>query len=284
MKKSELRAALRGAIEAARAAGDLMRRNLHQAKRANETTQHDIKLELDVRCQQRIERILQQTLPEVAVLGEEGNAGDTTAAHRWVVDPIDGTVNFAYGIPHACVSIALQSRDEAPSRPDPSHAVDADGYRTVLGVIYDPFTDELWSAIEGGPARLNGRAIQVQPRARLDEAIVALGFAKYRHTLERMLPIFGHLIHRVRKIRITGSAALTLVYVATGRFDAYIENGVRLWDIAAGGFILQQAGGVFWRLPLNDADRTYEIRVSASPLQKTIQRLANRHRTPPPKK
>lgn len=276
MKKTELRAALLGATRAARAAGDLMRRNLHGAKRANETSQHDIKLELDVRCQQLIERILRRTLPAASVLGEEGTTGDPDAALRWVVDPIDGTVNFAYGIPHACVSIALQVRDAAPTPADPDGAIDPDGYRTVLGVVYDPFTDELWSATEGAPARLNRRVIRVQPRARLDEAIVALGFAKYRNTLERMLPVFGHLIHRVRKIRITGSAALTLVYVATGRFDAYIENGVRLWDIAAGGFILQQAGGVFWRCPAEVADRAFEIRVSAPPLQKTIQRLASR--------
>lgn len=271
MKATQLKTALAAATEAARAAGALMRRNLHQTKRANETTQHDIKLELDVRCQRLIEKTLRRALPGIAVLGEEGSVGPTDASSRWVVDPIDGTVNFAYGIPHACVSIALQELDTPGRRPDaPS---DADGYRTVLGVVFDPFTDELWTAVEGGPARLNGRVFQVTPRLRLEEAIVALGFAKYRHTLERMLPVFEYLIHRVRKIRITGSAALSLVYVACGRFDAYVENGVRLWDIAAAGFILQQAGGVFWRRPVEDADRTFEIRVSAPPLQATLQRL-----------
>jgi myo-inositol-1(or 4)-monophosphatase len=279
MTPSELRTALQAASEAARAAGALMHRNLHGTKRVNETSQHDIKLELDVRCQKRIERTLLRALPAAAILGEEGTRGSPDSPLRWVVDPIDGTVNFAYGIPHACVSIALQVRDKPGRRPDAP--TDADGFRTVLGVIFDPFTDELWSATDGTPARLNGRVIRVQPRKRLDEAIVALGFAKYRHTLDRMLPVFEHLIHRVRKIRITGSAALCLAYVATGRFDAYIENGVRLWDIAAGGFILRQAGGVFWRRPVEDADQTFELRVSAPPLQPTLHRLHARLRPTP---
>lgn len=247
-----------------------MRRNLRQSKRINETTQHDIKLELDVRCQKRIERILRRALPEAALFGEEGTSGDPGADLRWVVDPIDGTVNFTYGIPHACVSIALQLRGEPGRRP--TDAAYQDGFRTLLGVIYDPFTDEIWTATEAGPALLDGKAISVAARARLEESIVALGFAKHRHTLERMLPVFQRLIHRVRKIRITGSAALSFAYVATGRFDAYVETGVRLWDIAAGGLILQRAGGVFWRRAV-DTQQTYEIVVSAPPLQRTLHRM-----------
>jgi myo-inositol-1(or 4)-monophosphatase len=247
-----------------------MRRNLRQTKRINESTQHDIKLELDVRCQRLIERILHKALPEASILGEEGTSGNPDFPLRWVIDPIDGTVNFTYGIPHACVSIALQCASDPAKKPtDLSYE---DGFQTVLGVVYDPFTDELWTATEEGPALLNGKPIQVAARTRLNEAIVALGFAKHTHTLNRMLPVFQRLVHRVRKIRITGSAALSFTYVASGRFDAYVETGVRLWDIAAGGLILQRAGGVFWRRAV-DSSQTYEIVISAAPLQRTLHRM-----------
>ena len=102
------------AVRAAQAVGALMRRHLHASKRALSVTQHDIKLELDVRCQKLIEQSLRRAFPRVALLGEEGVAGRADAEYRWVVDPIDGTVNFAYGIPHACVSIALQQRAQTP--------------------------------------------------------------------------------------------------------------------------------------------------------------------------
>jgi myo-inositol-1(or 4)-monophosphatase len=252
--------ALTEAVRAARAAGTLMRQNSLLTKQVNSSSRHDIKLELDVRCQLLIERHLRRSFPDVAVLGEEGTRGDIHAARRWVVDPIDGTVNFAYGIPHACVSIALQTVEPNPAfspnhrngRPTSSTA------HTILGVVYDPFTDELWTALHGGPARLNGRIIHVSQRSRLQESIVSVGFAKHRRSLDQMLPLFHHLVHRVRKIRIMGSAALALTYVATGRLDAYLEEGVRLWDIAAGGLILECAGGEFYHVPI-PGNHTYHV-------------------------
>lgn len=230
--------ALAAAQDAAHAAGALMRTHLRRPKRVNEAHQHDIKLELDVRCQKLITRKLAVVFPEVPVLGEEGiDEAAEAAVARWVVDPIDGTVNFAYGIPHAAVSIALQVRDGAD-------------FRTEVGVVYDPFMDECWTAIRGKPARLNGRKIQVTSRSRLDEAIISLGFAKSTESLRAAKTDFTDLTHRVRKLRIMGSAALALTYVACGRFDAYIEAGVRLWDIAAGGLIVECAGGEFWHQQL----------------------------------
>lgn len=251
MKRNDLQSALGAAVLAAREAGALIRRNLRSAKTVKSVTSHDIKLELDVRCQRLIERRLRQRFGDVPLLGEEGDRVGADVALRWVVDPIDGTVNFAYGIPHACVSIALQERAE--DQPDPSdrshRQAAAPAYTTVLGVVYDPFQDELWAALRGGRALLNGRAIHVSRRAQLAEAIVSIGFAKSRANLERALPYFIWLARRVRKIRMMGSAALGLTYVATGRLDAYIERGISLWDIAAGGLIVECAGGVFWHEP-----------------------------------
>src|SRR5437899_12314455 len=139
-----------------------MRRHLAESKRAHTVTQHDIKLDLDVRSQKLIERMLRTAFPNVSLLGEEGIAGRQDSDFRWVVDPIDGTVNFAYGIPHACVSIALQRRSrESEVR---SQKRQTASHETILGVVYDPFTDELWTAIRGRPARLNGRIIRVSKR------------------------------------------------------------------------------------------------------------------------
>jgi len=253
-QKKSARHALATAITAARAAGEVMRKNLMRPKRVNSSIQHDIKLELDVRCQKLIERILRRATPQYAILGEEGTLGDHHSTDRWVVDPIDGTVNFTYGIPHACISIALQHRRGSPSAESHHDAP----FETQIGVVYDPFTNELFTAIRGQRAKLNGNPIRVSTRTHLNEAIVSVGFAKTATSLDKMLPEFNSLVHKVRKIRIMGAAALALVYVAAGRFDAYVESGIRLWDIAAGGLILECAGGDFFREPI-PGDHAYRI-------------------------
>ncbi len=231
MKLAERRAALESARVAAGVAGALMKKHLYRLKKVDESTPHDIKLELDVRCQKLITRELAQHFLDIPVLGEE--AIDTrvhSTGARWVVDPIDGTVNFAHGIPHAAVSIALQERHD-------------DQYLTTVGLVYDPFMDECWTAIRGYPAYRNGRKIHVSSNTELSTAVISLGFAKSSESLNQMLPVFHKLIPKVRKIRLMGSAALAMTYVADGRFDAYIEHGIRLWDIAAGALIVEQAGG-----------------------------------------
>ncbi|MBI3880326.1 MAG: inositol monophosphatase [Verrucomicrobia bacterium] len=259
--------ALATAVRAARAVGVLLRRHQNGPKKINSEVQHDIKLELDVRSQKLIERILRRAFPTIPVLGEEGILGDPNAATRWVVDPIDGTVNFTHGIPHVCISIALQVR--APK----SAKRTMGGYITVVGVIYDPFCDELWTAVRGQPARLNGRITRVSRRSKLAMSILAMGFAKHSHTLNKMLPVFDAMIHRVRKIRLMGAAALAMTYVASGRFDIYTEYGLRLWDIAAGVLIIECAGGEAWFAPL-DEEYTYHLNVNNGLLREKFDRAA----------
>ena len=247
MDSIPLNQALASAIAAAKAAGEVMRKNLTAEKKTNEVTSHDIKLELDVRCQKLIEKKLYAAFPDIALLGEEGDAGDSDAEYRWVVDPIDGTVNFAHGIPHASVSIALQVQSPKSIRLRKASTRQAvQNYETILGVVYDPFQDEMWTAIRGQPARMNGKVIHVSRYRKLSDCIVSIGFAKSRSSLHRALPYFLWLARRVRKIRMFGSAALALTYVATGRLDIYVERGISLWDIAAGALIVECAGGKFW--------------------------------------
>jgi myo-inositol-1(or 4)-monophosphatase len=236
MKKISTQLALAVAVKAARAAGKIMRDNWHKPKRVNSAEAHDIKLELDVRCQKLITKIFHKAFPEISLLGEEGDAGNAGAEYRWVVDPIDGTVNYFFGLPHACVSIALQR-------------CKGKKYQTVLGVIYDPFTDELWTATLGGKTKLNGRVVHVSRRGKPGEAVIAMGFSKSKENLEKSLPHLMRLARRTLKIRLMGSAALELAYVACGRLDLYAERTINLWDIAAGALMVECSGGECWTLP-----------------------------------
>jgi len=231
--------AQRAAIKAARAAGKIMRDNWNAPKRVKQLDLHDVKLELDVRCQKVIEKILSQAFPEIPLLGEEGNSGDINAPYRWVVDPIDGTVNYFFGMPHAAVSIALQAT--------------APGSRiSELGVIYDPFTDELWTVLRNGKTKLNGRTVNVSKRGKVGDSIVAMGFSKSSENMKKSIPHMNRIARRAKKIRIMGSAALELAYVASGRLDAYIERTINIWDIAAGGLMVEQSGGEMFLINLPD--------------------------------
>jgi len=253
MKTVSIQSALAAAVKAARAAGKIMRANWHKPKRVNSAEAHDIKLELDVQCQELIEKLLRLAFPEIPVLGEEGISGDMNAEYRWVVDPIDGTVNYFFGMPHAAVSIALEQHE-----------------RSIVGVIYDPFTDELWTAVRGGKTRLNGRIVRVSKRAQLNESVIAIGFSKDKENLDISLPHVNRLARRVKKIRIMGSAALELAYVASGRLDAYFERRINLWDVAAGGLLVERAGGEFYARPVPGKYR-YTMCADNGKLRKKLQ-------------
>ena len=217
---------LDAAIGAAREAGNLLRENFGRPLKVNAEEAHDLKLELDVRSQELITQLLLKRFPDHSILGEEGNAPSRLTEFEWVIDPIDGTVNYYYAIPHFCVSIALRLKDEI-----------------LVGVIYDPMRDELWHAERGGPAYLNGNPIKVSTHSHISESIVSVGMSKTMIELQVGFSILQDLLSRARKCRLMGSAALDLAYVATGRFDAYVERSVNWWDIAAGALLVECAGG-----------------------------------------
>ncbi len=251
---SNYTAYLNAAEQAARLAGAFLREQFYGIKQVDEALAHDIKLRLDKESQQLITERLLAAFPESAILGEEGSAGDSDADFQWIVDPIDGTVNYFYGIPIFCVSIALQHCG-----------------KLVMGCVYDPMQQECFSAIAGQQPMLNGRPISVSTRSQMAEAVVFIGHGTHDGSGEAGIRRFAHVSKQVRKIRILGSAALTLCYIAAGRFDAYVESRICLWDFAAARVILESAGGcldfepqgesgikgsiVAWngRLPLYDA-------------------------------
>jgi myo-inositol-1(or 4)-monophosphatase len=232
MTSEELEKIQNVCLETAREAGALLKTHCGRDLEVNEASQHDIKLKADVDSQNLITRRLLESYPHSSVLGEEGGEGGTEMV--WIVDPIDGTVNLAYGIPHFCVSIACQINGE-----------------TVVGVVYDPMKEECFDAVIGRGARLNGALIQCSPRTQLNEAIMSIGFSKYVGTVERCMELYTFYAGNVRKIRAMGSAALDLVYVACGRMDAYIEQQISIWDIAAGELILNEARGKVEKHPIS---------------------------------
>lgn len=239
------------AREAALAAGELLRdQALHHGDEiiVDAAEAHDIKLELDRHCQSLIEKMLLSSFPEFAIYGEEGISGDSNAEYEWIIDPIDGTVNFFYGIPHFAISIALRHKKEI-----------------IVGVIYDPMRNELWEATRKGNVTLNGKPIHVSHRTKISESVVSVGLCKTATASEEATPQFLKMIRSARKCRVMGSATLDIAYVACGRLDAYIENQISLWDIAAGVLMVEMAGGIVELNPhATEADK-YSI-IAANPL------------------
>lgn len=213
------------AVDAALLAGKLLRDNFEKPLEVDAMHAHDIKLEIDRRTQRLIEDHILALHPDHAILGEEGIRGGSTE-FEWIVDPLDGTVNYFYGIPHFATTIAVRRNNEL-----------------LAGVIHDPIRGETWTAEAGGPALLNGKAVKVSTRTDLKDCIVSMGVSKTTDTINSTLPAFNRAIHRVKKMRMLGSAALDIAYVAAGRLDAYIEGTVSLWDIAAGVLLVRAAGG-----------------------------------------
>jgi myo-inositol-1(or 4)-monophosphatase len=233
---------LDAAEKAARAAGKLLRKYFGRPQRVNAVAAHDIKLEIDIQTQELITKLLLKEFPKHALYGEEGIVGDQSSEHQWIVDPLDGTVNYFYGIPHFCVSIALRFRNEV-----------------MVGVIYDPIRREMWKGQKGETSKLNGDPVHVSDRADLAEAVVSVGLAKTGETINANFPLLQQMVHRVRKCRVLGSAALDMAYVACGRLDAYIEQGISLWDIAAGWLLVENAGGTVDLRPREDMKDKYSI-------------------------
>ena len=230
------------ARNAANAAGDLLLQNYSLPRRVNAAEAHDIKLQIDVEAQALITDLLLKEFPSHALYGEEGIVGDQSSDYQWVVDPLDGTVNYFYRIPHFCVSIALRFKGEV-----------------IVGVIYDPIRNEMWSVQKGQKPTLNGQEFRVSDRADVAESVVSVGLSKTGVTIESGLPLLQQMVHRARKCRLMGSAALDMAYVACGRLDAYIEQGVSLWDIAAGWILIETAGGTVELRPRTDMKDKFSV-------------------------
>lgn len=188
----------------------------------------DLVTEVDRACERAIVDGIRARRPHDALLAEEGHREATSDARiRWIIDPLDGTTNFAHGVPRFCVSIGIER----------------EGVRSV-GVVYDPLLDERFEAVTGAGAWLGDRQLSVTGESDFGRALVATGFAYDVHTSDDdNLAAFGRVVKSARGIRRDGSAALDLCYVAAGRIDAYWESKLHPWDVAAGFLILEEAGG-----------------------------------------
>jgi myo-inositol-1(or 4)-monophosphatase len=201
----------------------------------SKSTPTDLVSEADLASERLLRERIRDARPRDGVLGEEGEHIQGSSGLRWVVDPLDGTVNFLFGIPQWSVSVAVQEVDS-----DDTAALF--GARTLAGAIFDPARGEMWSATADGEALLDGAPIAGSGRAELSTAMLATGLAYDAAVRAEQAKVLAALIPRVRDIRRLGSAALDLAWTAAGRYDAYFERSVKLWDVAAGVLICERAG------------------------------------------
>jgi myo-inositol-1(or 4)-monophosphatase len=226
---SEVGRVLELALGLAREAGAIQRQRYETDFRiATKSSAVDLVTEVDQACERHIVDALTRERPGDAILAEEGSGADQSGpGWRWVIDPLDGTTNYAHGYPRFCVSIGVE-RDDVPT----------------VGVVYDPLLDETYHALRGAGAFRNGQPIRVSSEPALDRALLATGFAYDRRaSKEDNLDHFGAFLKSARALRRDGSAALDLCYVASGRLDGFWELNLAAWDIAAGALLVEEAGG-----------------------------------------
>ena len=213
--------------EAARKAGQLLKENLSKSDEIFYKGAVDLVTPFDTKAQRTILDHLSSYFPDHGYLAEEGLSQNKGAEMRWIIDPLDGTTNYAHHFPVFTVSIALERRSEI-----------------ILGLVYDPMREEMFSALKGKGAFLNGKKICVSGIDELDKSLLATGFPyDVRVSQENNISHFNNFIIRAQGIRRCGSAAMDLCYVACGRFDGFWELKLKPWDVAAGALIVQEAGG-----------------------------------------
>jgi myo-inositol-1(or 4)-monophosphatase len=217
---------LEAALSAAKQAGEVLRAGFGAEHAITYKGEVDLVTEIDEEAERVIGEELLGTFPTYGMLAEErgGLAGEEDA--RWIVDPLDGTTNYAHGLPVFAVSIALEGDGEV-----------------VLGVVHDPMREETFVAERGAGATLDGEPIRVSETEEPIRALIATGFPYDRAEMPEALELFGRFAATTRGMRRLGSAALDLCYVASGRLDGYYERGIWPWDLAAGSVILEEAGG-----------------------------------------
>ena len=218
------------AVSAARQAGDIIIRHMEQLDRIKVTAKSNEEYfcEVDIKAEQAIINAIHKAYPEHGIIAEESGVQNGDAESVWIIDPLDGTSNYLHGFPFYAVSIALRVKN-----------------RIEHAVVYDPLRHECFSASRGRGARLNDRRLRVSKQTQLSAALLGTGFPIRNAALaKRYLPTFEALFGKCAGVRRTGSAALDLAYVASGRLDGFWEFGLRPWDIAAGSLLIQEAGGL----------------------------------------
>jgi myo-inositol-1(or 4)-monophosphatase len=218
------------AVEIARGAGAILREGFGRIHAPERKGRIDLVTDFDRRSEAHVLGEIERRFPGHAVLAEESGA-HAGSATRWIVDPLDGTTNFAHNYPFFGVSIAVESGDAL-----------------VAGAIYDPVREEMFAAARGAGATLNGAALRVSDVARVEDALIVTGFPyDVREHPERSIPLFQAFLVRAQGVRRDGSAALNMAYLACGRFDGFWEGHLSPWDLAAGALIVSEAGGMVTR-------------------------------------
>lgn len=229
------------AVSAARSAGAIQMDHFRDDRLGCHRLLHDVKLETDRQCESVIMAAIRAHFPDHSILSEESGALTGKGAYTWIIDPLDGTVNFWHGLPFFCVSIACYRNTH--QNVGANRLSEMALTTPVAGMILSPFSEELFSAIAGRGAFLNGRPIRVSSINRSADAVITVSFGKNTETMQRMTRRLEALLPQVRKVRCLGAAAVELGYLAAGFLGGLIYEGLRLWDFAAGKIIIEEAGG-----------------------------------------
>jgi len=243
LRSPTLKSYLQVAVRACRAAGRIQVASFGSAPPIEHKGEIDLVTGIDRASEKAILARIGRAFPGHGVLAEESDPRTGDAEHLWIVDPLDGTTNYSKGFPYFCVSIAL-----------------ARAGRVIVAAVYQPLLDEMFTAIRGHGAFLNGSRLRVSGQARLDQAFLATGFPyDIRRSSRTNIDHFSNFATRCLAIRRAGAAALDLAYVAAGRFDGFWELKLRPWDIAAASLLIEEAGGRVtgfagrpWRLSVRD--------------------------------
>jgi fructose-1,6-bisphosphatase/inositol monophosphatase family enzyme len=260
---------LETAEQAARAAGRLQLEAFRCGADVEEIRDHDLKLEIDRLSEDAIVRIVSADFPNHGILAEERGYRPGRSEYHWIIDPLDGSVNFHHGIPFFCVSLACYG--PPPSSGASMPGVAASLGEPVAGVVFVPFFDEVFSGLRGGGATCNGRPITVGSEKTLKDAVIGISFGSREETMQRMCSMSAALVRDVRKLRMFGATALEMVYVACGRLSALVQGRVRPWDFAAARLILEESGGVFHAREIDPEG--WEILASAPGLYRDLKGL-----------
>ncbi|HOK55723.1 MAG TPA: inositol monophosphatase [bacterium] len=222
-------------IEVIKKAGEYLKEKINECKKLKEN-RYDVKLLQDIETEKIIVENIKKIFPEDSFLCEERGIDRKNKDNLWIIDPLDGSLNFSRGIPHFCISIAFNGKKEK------------------FGIVYDFVREEIFTGIEGKGAYLNGKIINVSKTDKIEESILSIGFMSGEEEIEYGLRILKEMGRKVKKIRMFGSASLDLCYLASGRIDLLIHLNLKKWDYEGGRIILKEAGGIFKKEKINNIE------------------------------
>jgi fructose-1,6-bisphosphatase/inositol monophosphatase family enzyme len=260
------------AVRSVRVAGDILLDRYNKIHRVDDTPPYDLKLRIDHLCEEAILNIILDTFPDHGIITEESGSRETSSGYVWIIDPLDGTVNYYHGLPHFSSCVACYYKEERNGETGKKGGSDLSSLgNPLVGVVFSPVSGELFTSAAGQGATCNGKEIHVRTETDLREAVIGISYGSDENTMKKMELLSSKLIRGVRKVRIFGSTSLDMAQVACGRISGLIQGHVRNWDFAAARIILEESGGTFHAE--KNGDNAWEIIACAPGIFSSLKQL-----------